>query len=146
MHNLEENLMNKKNVVVLCTGNSCRSQMTEAFINKYANGRYKAYSAGIDPQPINPYTIKVLEEVGFDWSSHKSKHIRDLMKKINIDILITVCSSAKESCPTILGVQEELHWPFEDPAAFEGSEEETLDFFRKIRDQIEEKVKSWLKQ
>jgi len=101
--------MKTKNVVVLCTGNSCRSQMTEAFINKYVNGRYKAYSAGIDPQPLHTYTIKVLEEVGFDWSGKKSKHIRSLMKKINIDILITVCSSAKESCPTILGVQQELH-------------------------------------
>ncbi|MBD3214611.1 MAG: arsenate reductase ArsC [Candidatus Lokiarchaeota archaeon] len=136
--------MNKKNIVVLCTGNSCRSQMAEAFFNKYGSDRYNAYSAGIEPHSIHPNTIKVLEEVGFDWSDHTSKHIRDLMKKIDIDILITVCSSAKESCPTILGVQEELHWPFQDPAAFEGSEEESLAFFRKIRDQIESKVKSWL--
>jgi len=136
--------MKKKNIVVLCTGNSCRSQMTEAFLNNYVDGRYNAYSAGLEPHPIHPYTIKVLDEVGLDWSGHKSKHIKDLINKIEIDILITVCSSAKESCPTILGVQEELHWPFEDPAAFEGSEEEKIDFFRKVRDQIEKKVKSWL--
>lgn len=138
--------MNKKNIVVVCTGNSCRSQMTEAFLNKYGNDQYNAYSAGIEPHPIHPYTIKVLEEKGFDWSGHNSKHIRDLMKKIDIDILITVCSSAKESCPTILGIQEELHWPFEDPAAFEGSDDEKLLFFRKIRDQIEDKVKWWLRK
>jgi len=136
--------MTKRNIVILCTGNSCRSQMAEAFFSRYSSDRFNAFSAGIEPRPIHPFTIKVLEEKGFDWSTHKSKHIRKLMKEIDIDILITVCSSAKEFCPTILGVQEELHWPFEDPAAFEGSEEEKLQFFRKIRDQIEEKVKSCL--
>jgi arsenate reductase len=136
--------MSKTKLIVLCTGNSARSQMAEAFLRKYANNQFEVYSAGFDPKGINPFTIKVMEELGYDLSDHSSKALKQYLGKEHFGIVITVCSNAEELCPIIPGVSTRLYWPFEDPAAFVGTEEEKLAKFREVRNQIEEKVKSWL--
>ncbi|PKO14474.1 MAG: low molecular weight phosphatase family protein [Chloroflexi bacterium HGW-Chloroflexi-10] len=134
-----------KRVLFLCTGNSARSQMAEAFLNLYAGKRYEAHSAGLEPKGINPYTIQVMLEKNIDLSEKRSKPIKEYLGRSYIHTLITVCDYAEENCPRIWpGITERLHWSFEDPAAFTGSHEETLEKFREIRNQIEQKITSWL--
>jgi arsenate reductase len=137
-------MTDKTRVLFLCTGNSARSQMAEAFLRRYAGDRFEVHSAGLDPQGMNPLTIRVMQEKGYDISSQSSKGIKDYLGKVLFQYLITVCAEAEKSCPTVWpGVSHRLHWSFEDPAAFEGSEEERLAKFRAVRDQIERKVKDW---
>jgi arsenate reductase (thioredoxin) len=131
-------------VLFLCTGNSCRSQIAEAWLRKLDSDRFEVFSAGLEPHGVNPNTIAVMEEVGFDMSGHRSKHINEYIGKIDFDFLITVCGNADKNCPYFPGMGTRIHWPFEDPAAFEGPENEKLDFFRKIRDQIKDKILGWL--
>ncbi len=138
--------LNKTKLIVLCTGNSARSQMAEAFLRRYASKRFDIYSAGFVIKGVNPYTIKVMEEIGYDMSSHYSKSLNQYLEKIHFKIVITVCSKAEEMCPIIPGVEIKLYWPFEDPASFEGTEKEKLTKFREIRDKIQEHVKLWLKE
>lgn len=138
--------MSKARVLFLCTGNSARSQMAEAFLQKYAGDHFEVYSAGLEPKGLNPYTIKVLEEIGVDTSQHYSKTLDTFMGKVHFGYLITVCSNAEENCPVFPGMGVRLHWPFEDPAAYVGSEEETLQKFREVRDQIDARVRQWLKE
>lgn len=138
--------MSKARVLFLCTGNSARSQMAEALLRKYAGDHFEVYSAGLEPKGLNPYTIKVLEEIGVDTSQHYSKTLDTFMGKVHFGYLITVCSNAEENCPVFPGMGVRLHWPFEDPAAYEGSEEETLQKFREVRDQIDARVRQWLKE
>lgn len=138
--------MSKARVLFLCTGNSARSQMAEALLRKYAGDHFEVYSAGLEPKGLNPYTIKVLEEIGVDTSQHYSKTLDTFMGKVHFGYLITVCSNAEENCPVFPGMGVRLHWPFEDPAAFVGSEEETLQKFREVRDQIDARVRQWLKE
>ncbi|MHA1623526.1 MAG: arsenate reductase ArsC [Promethearchaeota archaeon] len=137
--------LNKTKLIVLCNGNSARSQMAEAFLRRYASKRFDIYSAGFEPKGVNPYTIKVMEEIGYDLSSHYSKSLNQYLDKIHFKIVITVCQKAEEMCPIIPGVEIKLFWSFEDPASFEGTEKEKLIKFRKIRDKMHEHVKSWLK-
>ena len=134
----------KMNVLFLCTGNSCRSQMAEAWLRKLAGERFEVYSAGLEPHGINPYTITVMEELGIDMSDHSSDHLDKYKGEIDFDFLITVCGNADERCPYFPGMGTRLHWPFEDPAAFVGPEDETLAAFRTVRDQIKEKIQAWL--
>jgi arsenate reductase (thioredoxin) len=137
--------MTKTKVLFLCTGNSARSQMGEALLRKHAGDVFEIYSAGLEPKGINPYTVRVLEEIGVDTSAHTSDTLRKYMGHMHFGYLITVCSAAEERCPsTFPGVINRLHWPFEDPAAFEGSDEETMAKFREVRDQIEACVQAWL--
>ena len=138
--------LNKTKLIVLCTGNSARSQMAEAFLRRYASKHFDIYSAGFLTKGVNPYTIKVMEEIGYDMSSHYSKSLNQYLDKIHFKIVITVCSKAEEMCPIIPGVEIKLYWPFEDPASFEGTEKEKLIKFREIRDKMNEHVKSWLKE
>ena len=137
--------METSRVLFLCTGNSTRSQMAEAFLRKYAGERFKVHSAGLEPRPINPLTIKVMQEVGFELSAHHSKGIDDYLGKVHFQYLITVCDDAEKNCPTTWpGVNQRLHWSFEDPARFTGTDEQKLAKFRQVRDQIGAKVKAWL--
>ena len=137
----------KRRILFLCTGNSARSQMAEAFMHKYGGGRFEAHSAGLDPSVINPFTVGVMEETGYDMSAHGAKSVRHYLGKEQFTYVITVCSKAEYRCPTsFLGELHRLHWPFEDPAAFEGDDEDKTAFFRKVRDQIEGKVQTWLKE
>lgn len=135
---------NKMKVLFLCTGNSCRSQMAEAWLRALGGADFEVYSAGLEPHGVNPYTIIVMEAVGIDMRAHRSKHLNEYMGKINFDYLITVCGNADERCPFFPGMGSRLHWPFEDPAAFVGPEPEKLAAFQDVRDQIKAKIQSWL--
>ncbi len=135
----------KANIIFLCTHNRARSQIAEAFLRKYADEHFNVYSAGFEVQEIHPLTVKVMEEVGIDISSHYSKELKQFLGKHHFGIVITVCKRAEELCPTFPGVATRLFWDLEDPAAFQGTEEEKLEKFREIRDKIEEKIKIFLK-
>jgi arsenate reductase len=137
--------MSKQRVLFLCTGNSARSQMAEAFLRKYGGEYFEAHSAGLEPKGINPYTVRVMDEAGLDVSSQRSKGIDTYLGKVLFQYLITVCDDAEKNCPTVWpGVNTRMHWSFEDPARFEGSEAEKLAKFREVRDLIEERIKEWV--
>jgi arsenate reductase len=134
----------KIKVLFLCTGNSARSQMAEALLTKRAGNNFEVFSAGLEPKDVHPLTIRALKEIGIDWSNARSKTLKEYLGKIHFGYLITVCSRAEEKCPIFPGMGQRLHWPFDDPAAVQGSEEEQLAAFRSVRDQIEIKLLSWL--
>jgi arsenate reductase len=137
--------MSKQRVLVLCTGNSARSQMAEAFLTNYAGDTFEAHSAGLEPKGVNPLTVKVMNEAGIDISGQASKGIETYLGKTLFQYLITVCDDADKNCPTVWpGVHQRMHWSFEDPARFEGTEEEKFAKFREIRDLIEKKIKEWV--
>jgi len=137
--------MNKQKILFLCTGNSARSQIAEAFLRKYGGDHFEAHSAGLEPKGLNPLTVKVMDEVGIDVSGQKSKGVETYLGKVLFQYLITVCDDADKNCPTVWpGVNTRMHWSFQDPAAFEGTEEEKLAKFREVRDLIETKIKAWL--
>jgi arsenate reductase len=139
--------MNKPKVLFLCTGNSARSQMAEAFLRAYAGNRFEAFSAGLEPKGIHPYTQRVMDEIGVSLDGQYSKSVREYLGYVNFGYLITVCDHAEKNCPTtFLGVSHRLHWSFEDPAAHTGTEEKMLEKFRQVRNQIEAKIKSWLEE
>ena len=135
----------KPKVIFLCTGNSARSQMAEAFLRKYAGDRFEAYSAGLDPKGINPFTVRTMEEVGISLEGQHSKSVGDYLGKEHFTYLFTVCGHAEENCPrTFLSSGIHTHWDFEDPAAFEGTDEEKLQKFTEIRDLIDQRIQAWL--
>lgn len=132
-------------VLFLCSANSARSQMAEALLRKYGEDKYKAYSAGIESKGVNPLTIKVMEEMGIDMSKHRSKPLSEYLGILDFDYMISVCANADEKCPLVLpGVGKRLQWFFDDPSAEEGTEENRMQEFRRIRNQIEEKIQDWL--
>jgi len=119
--------------------------MAEAILRKYGGDRFEAYSAGLKPKGIHPLTIQVMKEKGYDLSAQSSKGVGEYLGKLLVQTLITLCDDAEKNCPTVWpGVNTRLHWAFEDPAAFEGTEEQKLAKFRQIRDQIEQRVKEWV--
>jgi arsenate reductase len=137
--------MNTQRVLFLCTGNSARSQMAEAFLRKYGSERYEAHSAGLEPKELNPLTVQVMNEAGIDISAQKSKGVNTYLGKMLFQYLITVCDDAEKNCPTTWpGISHKLHWSFEDPAKFEGTPQEKLAKFREVRNLIETRIKSWL--
>ncbi len=129
-----------KSVLFICTHNSARSHMAEAFLNNLCGDKYKAESAGVTPTQVNPYVAKVMAEIGIDLSTHRSKSIMEFQGK-TFDYVVTVCDSAREVCPFFPG-EKEMHKSFPDPAAFEGSEEEVLPKVRAVRDEIKEWVEN----
>ena len=134
-------------VLFLCTGNSARSQMAEAFLRSLGGARFEVVSAGLDPSHgVNPYTIRVMEELGFDMSGHYAKHLNTYAGKIEFDYLITVCGHAEKTCPHFPGMGQRMHWGFEDPAAFQGPDDAKLAKFREIRDQIRARVSQWVSE
>ena len=120
--------------------------MAEALLRKHAGDQFEIHSAGLEPTIIHPMTVQVLKEIGIDTSQQYAKPLTKYLGKTHFSYLITVCSNAEERCPYFPGLSQRLHWPFDDPAAFDGSMDEKLDFFRKIRDQIEAKVIDWLNE
>jgi len=137
--------MDKQRVLFLCTGNSARSQIAEAFLRKHGGDRFEAHSAGLEPKGLNPFTVKVMDEVGIDVSSQTSKGVETYLGKVLFQYLVTVCDDADKNCPTVWpGVNNRMHWSFQDPAASEGTDEEKLAKFREVRDLIETKIKAWL--
>ncbi len=140
-------MANKQRVLFLCTGNSARSQMAEALLRKFGGDKFEAFSAGLEPKGINPLTIEVLKEAGIDISGQSSKDLKGYFGHRTFQWLITVCSHADAMCPTTWpGVLHRVHWPFDDPAAAKGTHEEQLAVFRKIRDQIADRINSWLQE
>ncbi|MEQ1948881.1 MAG: arsenate reductase ArsC [Bryobacteraceae bacterium] len=133
----------KKSVLILCTGNSARSQMAEGLFRHEGGDHYVVHSAGTKPSIVRPEAIAVMGELGIDLSGHRSKSV-DEFSNANLDYVITVCDNAKESCPIFPATVERLHWPFEDPASVVGSEEERQAAFRKVRDQIRARIREWL--
>jgi len=119
--------------------------MAEAFLRKYAGDTFEPHSAGLEPKGVNPLTVQVMDEVGIDISGQQSKGIDTYLGKVLFQYLITVCDDADKNCPTVWpGVNTRMHWSFEDPAKFTGSEAERLAKFREIRDSIEKRIKEWV--
>ncbi|MCB0490273.1 MAG: arsenate reductase ArsC [Cyclobacteriaceae bacterium] len=124
-------------VLVLCTGNSCRSQIAEGYLRHFGKGDLEVYSAGIETHGVNPRAIQVMKEDGVDISRHTSNHV-DEYGDIKFDWVITVCDNAKENCPYFPGDVKRLHHNFPDPAKATGNEEQILNSFRSTRDLIKE--------
>ncbi len=134
--------MTKPRILVVCTGNSARSQMAEGLLRRRLGERYEVQSAGTKPTQVRAEAIAVMGEIGIDISRHRSKSIAEFTGQ-EFRYVITVCDNAKESCPVFPGKTERLHWSFEDPAAAQGSAEERKAEFRRIRDQIAERVEAF---
>ncbi len=128
-------------ILFICTHNASRSQMAEGLLNSLYGDRYEAYSAGTEPTIVNPYAIKVMNEIGIDISGHHSKSI-DAFINQSFDYIVTVCDHAKEACPYLPGKGEKLHHSFDDPSKFTGTEQEILAGFRRVRDEI----KVWIEK
>jgi arsenate reductase len=124
-----------KKVLVLCTGNSCRSQIAEGYLRYFTNGKAEIYSAGIETHGVNPRAIAVMKEDGINISHHTSNHI-DEYRNIDFDYVITVCDNAKEQCPYFPSSAKKFHHNFRDPAKAKGTEEEIQNEFRKVRDMV----------
>ncbi|MCX7919285.1 MAG: arsenate reductase ArsC [bacterium] len=131
----------KKRVLFICTHNSARSQMAEGILRAVYSDRYEVYSAGTEPTAVNPYAIKVMAELGIDISNHRAKSI-DEFRECQFDYVVTVCDSAKETCPYFPGAGKKLHQSFDDPSKFQGTEDEILAGFRRVRDEI----KAWIEK
>jgi arsenate reductase (thioredoxin) len=137
--------MARQTVLVMCTGNSARSQIAEAYLKRYAGDRMDVVSAGTEPAPaIHPLAREVLREDGFEIAGQRPKHYREFLGTLPVHTLIVVCDTAARDCPAVWpGIHQRLHWPFEDPAAFEGERALQLAKFREIRDAIKQRVRAW---
>lgn len=135
--------MNKKTVLFLCTGNTARSQMADALLRHHFAQYFEVTSAGLEPGILNPFTVRALEERGISTAGMHAKGLIPMLGIRSFHYLVTVCDRAEANCPIFPGVSYRLSWPFDDPAVFEGSDENTLNYFRKIRDQIEAKILEW---
>ncbi len=125
-----------KTILVLCTGNSCRSHMAEGILRHLAADLFEVHSAGSQPAGyVHPMAIAALEELDIDISQHSSKHLDEFLTQ-SIDTVVTVCGNAEQVCPTFPGQHNRYHWGFDDPAHAEGSEEEVMAVFRRVRDEI----------
>ena len=138
--------MSKPKVIFLCTGNSARSQMAEALLRSHAGDRFDVYSAGLEPKGlILPEVLEVMKEIGLDMQGQTSKSVKEYLGKVVFAHTITVCGDAEENCPAVfLNMGKHEHWPFDDPAKFEGSDAERFERTRAVRDQIEQRVQEWL--
>lgn len=132
-----------KKVIIICTGNSVRSQIAEGFFRKYRSS-WEIESAGTNPKGLNPIAVKIMMEKGIDISDQKSKSLKQFINS-KFDYVITVCDNARENCPLFPGKAKLIHWNFEDPAEVKGSIDKKLVAFRKVRDAIEEKILEFLK-
>lgn len=134
-----------KKVLVLCTGNSCRSQLAEGFLRQFADNQAEIYSAGIETHGVNPKAIQVMSEVGIDISAHTSNHV-DEYSDINFDYVITVCDNAKESCPYFPHQAVKFHENFPDPAKAKGTDQEIMEEFRRVRELIKDYASTFVKE
>lgn len=133
----------KQLVYFLCTGNSCRSQMAHGFLEHYGSDRYLVESAGLEAHGLNPRAIEVMDDAGVDISNHTSDIIAgETLKKA--DFIITLCGHADEHCPVVATEAVRWHWGFEDPAKATGTEDEIMDAFRDVRDQIKQRIEEFL--
>jgi len=128
----------KKKVLFICSANSARSQMGEGLLRTHSDN-YEAYSAGVSSSNVNPYAIRVMEEIGIDMSAHRSQSIEEF-RQVKFDTVVTVCDHAKETCPFFPGAKKYIHKNFENPAEAKGTDDEILVVFRRVRDEI----KAWI--
>ena len=120
-----------KKLLFLCTGNSCRSQMAEGFANLKLNKTFRIYSAGVEAHGLNPRAVKVMDEIGIDISPQVSKTIPN-DELLQYDIIVTLCGSARDKCPSLVGDKRNIHWGLEDPANTKGTEKEIMDIYRDV--------------
>lgn len=133
----------KARVLFLCVGNSARSQMAEGLLRHLAGDRFDVASAGAHPAGLNPLAVEVMSEIGVDISKHWSKRAGEFRGQ-NFEYVITVCDPAREACPLFPDARQVLHWSLDDPAAVEGSREERLAVFRRIRDQVADHIRAFI--
>jgi arsenate reductase len=132
----------RRGVLFLCVHNSARSQMAEGMLRAWAGDRFEAFSAGNEATEVRPLASRAMAEIGIDISGQRSKNVAEFTGR-TFDFAITVCDDAKEACPYFPGAKQQLHWRFNDPAAAEGTEQEQLAVFRRLRDEIEERVREF---
>jgi arsenate reductase len=133
----------KRRVLFLCTHNSARSQIAEGFLRSFAGDRFEVASAGTEATQVRPLAIRAMDEVGIDLRQHTSKTL-DQFVNDRWDSVITVCDAANESCPVFPGAARRMHWSFDDPSSPSGTEEERLQTFRRVRDEIRDRILEWL--
>ena len=133
----------QQRVLILCTGNSARSQMAEGWLRALADGQFAVFSAGTHPSTVNPLAITAMQERGIDISQHRSKSVTEFLGQ-PFDYVITVCDQAAEACPIFPGPAQRLHWSFPDPAVATGTAAERLVAFRQVRDALEQQLRTWL--
>lgn len=139
--------MSKPRVLFICTHNSARSQMSEAYLRKFAGDRFEVQSAGFEPATINPLVVEVMKEEDIDISDNKTNSVFELYKEGRLyDYVITVCHDSESLCPIFPGITRRLHWAFEDPSSFTGSEKKKLAKTREVRDQIKQTIQDWLEK
>ncbi|HYE64171.1 MAG TPA: arsenate reductase ArsC [Pyrinomonadaceae bacterium] len=131
-----------KRVLILCTGNSARSQMAEGLLRHHGGDRFEVFSAGTSPSRVRPEAIEAMGEAGIDISAQRSKSVEEFTGQ-EFDYVLTVCNNAKENCPVFPGRTRRIHWSFEDPAAASGSAEKRLEVFRRVRDEMEERLREF---
>ena len=134
--------MTKQRVLILCTGNSARSQMAEGLLRHDAGDRFEVFSAGVSPSSVRPEAIAAMKEIGIDLSAHRSKHVREFSGQ-SFDYMLTVCDHARETCPIFPAATRLVHRSFPDPAQVEGSEPARLAAFRAVRNQLHEYLRTF---
>jgi arsenate reductase (thioredoxin) len=133
----------KKRVLILCTGNSARSQMAEGLLRHFGGDKFEVESAGVISSFVRPQAIEAMKEIGIDISNHRSKSVNEFQNQ-KFDYVITVCDNAKENCPFFPASTERIHWSFDDPAEATGNEEQQLNVFRRVRNEIKEKLEVFI--
>lgn len=133
----------KKSVLILCTGNSALSQMAEGLLRHFGGGKFEVESAGVVSSFVRPFAIKAMKEIGIDISSHRSKSVDEFQSQ-EFDYVITVCDNAKESCPFFFANSKLIHWSFDDPAEAVGNEEQQLNVYRRVKNEINEKLQDFI--
>lgn len=136
-------MTNRKRVLILCTGNSARSQMAEGLLRNLAGDRFEVESAGVAPTHVRPEAVTAMRELGIDISQHRSKSIAEFLGQ-QFDYVITVCDNANEQCPVFPANTKRIHWSFEDPAAAKGDEQSRLAIYRRVRDEILQRLRLFL--
>jgi arsenate reductase len=136
-------MSDRKSVLFLCTGNSARSQMAEGLLRSLAGDRFDVFSAGTNPGSVNPLAIEAMREIDIDVSGHRSKSVDEFAGR-EFDYVITVCDNANEQCPIFPGDTARIHWSFEDPAAIQGDEAARLDVFRRVRNEIQQRLRHFV--
>lgn len=137
----------KKKVLILCRENSCRSQMAEGLVNHFLSDSWIAYSAGVEPSGVNRHAVHVMAESGIDISGSRSKHVEEFLRRDDLDLVITVCDHARETCPVFAQTVEQIHMGFEDPAPYKNDPGEfALPRFRALRDKIKSEIIGYLRK
>lgn len=137
--------MSRAKVLILCTGNSARSQMAEGLLRHHAGDHFEVYSAGFEPKGVHPLSIQAMEEVGIDIRGHESTDATEYLGHLSVNYLITVCDNAQMRCPTAWpGIWDKFHWSVDDPAAVEGDDETRLAAFRLAREDLDTRIRDWI--